>query len=260
MGYLDSAGLAHLWSKIKAKLVQPDWSQNDETAPDYVKNRPGGYDGYDLTITWDGVIGNRLTVPVSDTMRFVKVSNFHLDIPSSINDSLLTISNGEIMKISDITSVTSPNVVVEGGIAFVSTPGWVNEGVTFPESGIYFGYAVEGTQPVFVTRLQSFPHPVKIPQKYLELDAKADKLITTEATLPASGWMGGSAPYIYNLSVTGVTADSHQELLPALDITAEQLAALQAANIQDGGQSEDTVTLKAFGTKPTIDLPIRVLH
>ena len=24
--------------------VQPDWNQNDETAKDYVKNRPGGYD------------------------------------------------------------------------------------------------------------------------------------------------------------------------------------------------------------------------
>lgn len=43
MGYLDNTGLAYLWGKIKAKLVQPDWSQNDETAPDYVKNRPGGY-------------------------------------------------------------------------------------------------------------------------------------------------------------------------------------------------------------------------
>ena len=40
MGYLDSAGLAYLWGKIEAKLVQPDWNQNDETAPDYVKNRP----------------------------------------------------------------------------------------------------------------------------------------------------------------------------------------------------------------------------
>lgn len=93
-----------------------------------------------------------------------------------------------------------------------------------------------------------------------KLDAKADKLITTEATLLASGWTGDSAPYSYTLSVTGVTANSHQEFLPALDITAAQLTALQAANIQDGGQAEGTVTLKAFGTKPTIDLPIRVLY
>lgn len=28
---------------LSEKLVQSDWLQNDETAPDYVKNRPGGY-------------------------------------------------------------------------------------------------------------------------------------------------------------------------------------------------------------------------
>ena len=26
-------------------IPQADWQQNDETANDYVKNRPGGYDG-----------------------------------------------------------------------------------------------------------------------------------------------------------------------------------------------------------------------
>lgn len=92
------------------------------------------------------------------------------------------------------------------------------------------------------------------------IGAAPDKPTTTETTLLASGWTGDSAPYSYTLSLTGVTADSRQEYLPGLDITVEQLTALQAANIQDGGQAEGTVTLKAFGTKPTIDLPIRVLH
>lgn len=93
-----------------------------------------------------------------------------------------------------------------------------------------------------------------------KLDAKADKSTTTEATLLASGWTGDSAPYSYTLAVPGVTADSNQELLPALGITTDQLAALQAANIQDGGQAAGSVTLKAFGEdKPTIDLPIRII-
>lgn len=78
-------------------------------------------------------------------------------------------------------------------------------------------------------------------------------------TLSASSWSGDSAPYTYTLAVTGVTTSSNQELLPALNITSEQLTALQSANIQDGGQSADTITLKAFGDKPTIDLPIRVI-
>ena len=82
---------------------------------------------------------------------------------------------------------------------------------------------------------------------------------TVTATLLAASWTGTSAPYTYTLAVTGVTANSNQELLPALTITEEQLTALQAANIQDGGQAANSVTLTAFGDKPTIDLPIRVI-
>ena len=255
MGYLDNTGLAYLWGKIKAKLVQPDWQQNDETAPDYVKNRPGGYDVQDVNITWDGVIGDKLTVAVDDTAQFVKVSGKVLTV-DQINGSAYSSNIGD--GTDEISGATSPNAV-KSAIAFVSTPGWVIEEVTFPESGIYFIHITQEQSTVFVTSLTSAPTPVKIPKKYLDLDSKADKSTTTEATLLASGWTGDSAPYTYTLSVTGVTADSHQEFLPALDITAEQLTALQAANIQDGGQAEGTVTLKAFGTKPTIDLPIRII-
>lgn len=87
----------------------------------------------------------------------------------------------------------------------------------------------------------------------------SEKSTTVEVTLAASSWSGDSAPYTYTLAVNGVTATSNQELLPALNITSEQLTALQSANILDGGQSADTIVLKAFGDKPTIDIPIRVI-
>lgn len=82
---------------------------------------------------------------------------------------------------------------------------------------------------------------------------------TVTATLSAASWTGDAAPYSYSLSVSGVTETSNQEILPAIDITAEQLEALQAANIQDGGQAAGSVTLKAFGDVPTIDIPVRVI-
>lgn len=82
---------------------------------------------------------------------------------------------------------------------------------------------------------------------------------TVTATLLASGWTGSEAPFVYTLSVAGVTATSYQELLPAVNITAEQLKALQAANITDGGQAAGSMTLKAYGKVPTVDIPIRVI-
>lgn len=82
---------------------------------------------------------------------------------------------------------------------------------------------------------------------------------TVTATLLASGWTGSEAPFVYTLAIAGVTATSYQELVPAVDITAEQLKALQAANITDAGQAAGTMTLKAYGKVPTVDIPIRVI-
>ena len=83
-----------------------------------------------------------------------------------------------------------------------------------------------------------------------------------EATLLAASWTGSSVPYIYTLNLSGVTATSNQEFLPPTQeggLTAGILTALQAANLQDGGQSTDSVIILAYGIKPTIDLPIRVV-
>lgn len=82
---------------------------------------------------------------------------------------------------------------------------------------------------------------------------------TTEATLAAASWSGDSAPYTYTLTVNGVTETSTQEIVFATSINLEQLTAGQNANIQDGGQSANTIVLKAWGEKPTVDLPIRVI-
>lgn len=79
------------------------------------------------------------------------------------------------------------------------------------------------------------------------------------ATLLAASWAGAEAPYSYTLPVTGVTANTAVEVLPPLNPTVEQLEALQGANMQDGGQSAGGITIKAYGEKPAIDLPIRVI-
>lgn len=64
------------WQQPEPATTTPDWSQNDETASDYIKNRPGGYTvNYPaLNIEWDGVIWDRVAVDI-DNMKAVKVSD-----------------------------------------------------------------------------------------------------------------------------------------------------------------------------------------
>lgn len=82
---------------------------------------------------------------------------------------------------------------------------------------------------------------------------------TLSVTLASASWTGTAAPYTYTISNAAITATSTQELSPATDITADQLTALQSANIIDGGQAAGSMTLKAFGEKPSVDIPVRII-
>lgn len=96
-----------------------------------------------------------------------------------------------------------------------------------------------------------------------EIDAlqsgKSDKSKTVTTTLSASGWTGSSAPYSQTVAVSGITATSVNDWLPTVDATQEQIEAWDAANIKDGGQSAGSATLKAWGDKPTVDIPVQVV-
>ena len=83
--------------------------------------------------------------------------------------------------------------------------------------------------------------------------------ITLSVTLASASWTGTAAPYTYTISNSAITATSTQELTPATDITADKLTALQNANIIDGGQAPGSMTLKAFGEKPSVDIPVRII-
>jgi hypothetical protein len=81
---------------------------------------------------------------------------------------------------------------------------------------------------------------------------------TQEVTLSASGW--NATNKTYTITSTLITSDSYQRIVPGIDITEDKLKALQAANIQDAGQTNGSLTIKAYGTIPTVDIPIRVIY
>jgi len=90
-------------------------------------------------------------------------------------------------------------------------------------------------------------------------DAAPLKSVTATATLSAASW-GSTSPYTYTYNNANILNSSHPiELLPGDSITSAQLEALQKANIVGGTQSTGQIILKAFGEKPTIDIPVRFI-
>ena len=73
-------------------------------------------------------------------------------------------------------------------------------------------------------------------------------------------WSGSTAPYTITIPVTGATTTNIIEVVPNYDtITDTQLTALKAAQIDKITQTTGNITLYAYGTKPTVEIPIKTI-
>ena len=99
--------------------VQPDWNQNDETAADYVKNRPGGYTvvtkkGVD--IKWDGVIGDREYDDEGGGILLVKVSDEVLTSEQLSGAEIIQTTTDGVHTITQSSTIDGNKLVDNGGI------------------------------------------------------------------------------------------------------------------------------------------------
>lgn len=97
---------------------------------------------------------------------------------------------------------------------------------------------------------------------------KGDDGVTTIQTtssnftvsLPASGWVGSSAPYTQTVAAAGVTADN----APVLDVSVSDTTAAGIEQIKQWGYiskastAADSITFSCYETKPTVDLTVNV--
>lgn len=87
---------------------------------------------------------------------------------------------------------------------------------------------------------------------------KANKTITKNITLEAAGWTGDELPYSYTISIEEVTEDNNIEVTYPVAPTQEVYEQLTSAGLCGGSQSAGSMTLLAYGDKPTMDLPVTI--
>ena len=79
-------------------------------------------------------------------------------------------------------------------------------------------------------------------------------------TLNTSSWSGSEAPFSYTVSNSNVTSTSKiVEIMPANGATNDQLQAYLSAGLCGGATGTGTITIKAFGKKPTTNIPITIV-
>ena len=79
-------------------------------------------------------------------------------------------------------------------------------------------------------------------------------------TLSSTSWSGSEAPFSYTVSNSDVTSTSKiVEIMPANGATNAQLQAYLSAGLCGGATGTGTITIKAFGKKPTTNIPITIV-
>ena len=154
-------------------VTTPDWNQNDETASDYIKNRPGGYDDYVLTQVIKTIVFNQhqsgniyqggCPSDFSNLLRTTYDSGHHT-IEVKFND--ISYDNVPIHK--DVDEMVGTFYYI-GDVALTDYPfciGWV----TYVGGGSYDTVCYYSEQTSIETWLTGYqPQPVKINNKYLDV-------------------------------------------------------------------------------------------
>lgn len=97
--------------------------------------------------------------------------------------------------------------------------------------------------------------PKALNSVYKLVEDKADKSVSRAATLTAVGWSDG----VQSLAVSGVTATANGSLRIAQSATDNEFEAWGAAQPRVTAQAAGSLTVKAAGTVPTIDIPVEVI-
>ena len=78
-------------------------------------------------------------------------------------------------------------------------------------------------------------------------------------TLTTASWSGSSAPFTYTITDSKIYGSNTNVILSLpTSMTTDQRSAYKKAQIESGAVSSGKVILYAYGTKPTINIPIQL--
>lgn len=154
---------------LGGEQVQTDWHQNNTTAKDYIKNRPGGYEE-SFEITWDGDTTGRASATAEGmSYTWYKVSDEILTADDIIGATVTVVQNGvsqSLVLTSDAVAREDYGVITSDGLiilaaqqgTYVSTMEGFS--ISIPETGVYFVYMSSAGTTVYSTSLSNIiAHP-----------------------------------------------------------------------------------------------------
>ena len=194
---------------LGGEQVQTDYTQNDATAKDYIKNRPGGYEtGFE--ITWDGDTTGRVSITVEGVPYvWYKMSNKILTADQIVG-SKATLVKGGVPQSGIITQITyeDENIIALSELALISAKasgaylvGGVN--LFVPEAGVYFMYVNSASYFSALSNLVVHPFDDKYIPDTIARKAELDSRITEKEVILTSSTTDSTKKFKITVDDTG---------------------------------------------------------
>lgn len=167
--------------------------------------------------------------------------------------NVLTIGTEEDAELVEVQSITGNILTVQRGFNGTTAKAW-DAGVW-----IYRGITAQDIEElqkraaVAVTYEEMSLTEEQKAQVRTNVGAEK-KAVYVQATLLASAWSAG----VQTVTVQGVTAESGGDVGLDESISVEAFAAATKAQLMKTGQGAGTITVKAFGEVPVVNIPIIV--
>ena len=110
-------------------------------------------------------------------------------------------------------------------------------------------YELTGTERLLIEEIVTISVPS--PAKYTATASNTVMLL-------AASWEGDSYPYTQTVEVPGITKETMGVVGIADEATDEQYTVATEAQLRKTGQDTNSLTIKAYGTKPSVDIPITI--
>ena len=256
MAFLDETGLAHFWQQILGRLnnfVRAEEGKGLSTN-DLTNTLKSNYDtAYNYSISAHAPTDAEKNVIVEIQKNGTNLSvdsnrKVNITVPTSASDvgavptsrtiNGKALSTNITLSASDIRAL--PDTTVIPSIDGLATETYVDtKQAKITASGILKGNGAGGVSAAVKGTDYAAPS------------------VGVTATLRASGWNANAKTQ--TVSVSGVTATTNGSLRIAQSATDEQFTTWGAAQLRVTAQAAGTLTVKATGTVPTIDIPVEVL-
>ena len=191
--------------------MQTDWNQNDTTAKDYIKNRPGGYEeGFE--ITWDGDTTGRVSITVEGVPgALYKVSDKILTLDQIVGSKFTSVfggvPNSTIISSADII-YEDENIIVLSDVSLIvakasGTHLFGVGNIFIPEAGVYFARFNNGLYASLLSNLVIHPFDDKYIPDSIARKAELDSRITDKEVILTSSTTDSTKKFKITVDDTG---------------------------------------------------------